>query len=108
MLTQLAPVYCRHSPWHCLSMILFAMRLACKQASSRYTHLNQELIPPIVQILKGLLRVDVVHQHTAVCASVESHAQALEPLLPGCVPDLPGTQVHSQMCPSKIAPPCAC
>lgn len=31
---------------------------------------------------------DVVDQHTGVSATVERHAQALEALLAGCIPDL--------------------
>ena len=50
--------------------------------------LNQELVPPVVQVLKSLLHVDVVHQHAAVCTTVERYTQALEPLLPCCVPNL--------------------
>lgn len=51
-------------------------------------HLYQELVPPVVQVVKCLLGVHIVHQDTAVGSAVEGHAQALEALLPRCVPDL--------------------
>ena len=50
--------------------------------------LDQKLVAPILEVLKRLLRVDVVAQDAAVRAAVERHAEALEPLLTGGVPDL--------------------
>lgn len=50
--------------------------------------LDQELVPPAVQSLKGVWRCDVVDQHAAVGAPVERHAQRLKTLLSGCVPNL--------------------
>ena len=52
------------------------------------TDLYQELISPVVQVLKGLLGVHIIDQHAAVCTSVEGHTKTLKPLLPCCVPDL--------------------
>lgn len=54
----------------------------------RQTDLYQELVSPVVQVVEGLLRVHIIHKHAAVGAAVEGYAQALEPLLPSCVPDL--------------------
>lgn len=59
------------------------------------TGLDEKLVSPAV---KGLERVgggDVEHQDAAVGASVEGHAQGLEPLLPRRVPNLPKTHRHS-------------
>ena len=53
-------------------------------------HLDEELVSPVVQVLKGLLHIDVTDQHAAVRAAVEGHPQALEALLACCVPDLQG------------------
>lgn len=53
-------------------------------------HLDEELIPPTVKSLKALARVDVVHKHAAVGTAVECHAERLEALLAGSVPQLHG------------------
>lgn len=50
--------------------------------------LNQELVSPAVQGLEGVGGGHIKHQHAAVGSSVEGHAQRLEPLLAGRVPDL--------------------
>lgn len=50
--------------------------------------LGEELLPPAVQLLEGLLRGDVVHQDARVRAAVEGHAQTLESLLAGGIPNL--------------------
>ena len=52
------------------------------------TRLNEELIAPAVERLKALGIVDIVHQHAAVRAAVERHAERLESLLTGRVPQL--------------------
>ena len=52
------------------------------------TGLDQELVSPAVQCLKGVGVCDIKDKNTAVGSSVECHAQTLEPLLAGCVPDL--------------------
>lgn len=36
------------------------------------THLYQELIPPVVQVVKGLGIVHVIHKHAAVRSSIKS------------------------------------
>lgn len=59
-----------------------------REAGLCEARLDQKLVAPVLQVLEGLLRVDIVHQHTAIRASVEGDAQALESLLAGCVPDL--------------------
>ena len=38
----------------------------------RGSDLDQKLVPPVVQVLEGFLRVDIIHQHAAVCSPVES------------------------------------
>mmetsp|Transcript_19291 Transcript_19291/g.54011 ORF Transcript_19291/g.54011 Transcript_19291/m.54011 type:complete len:202 (-) Transcript_19291:22-627(-) len=50
--------------------------------------LYQELVAPVVQILKGLCVVDVVHEYATVCTPVERNSQGLEALLSCCVPNL--------------------
>lgn len=50
--------------------------------------LNKELITPVVEVLKRLGVVYVIHKHAAICTAVVSHAQRLEALLSGGVPDL--------------------
>lgn len=54
------------------------------------THLDEELIPPSVQSLKALARVDIVNKHTAVGTTVEGDAERLETLLTSRVPQLHG------------------
>lgn len=49
---------------------------------------QQKLVSPESQGVETLGVVDVVDQHTAVCASVESQTEGLEPFLAGGVPDL--------------------
>ena len=53
-----------------------------------YTRLQEELIPPVVQVVKGFVGVHIVDQHCAVSPPVEGHSQALEPFLPCSVPYL--------------------
>ena len=53
-----------------------------------YTRLQEELVPPVVQVVKGFVGVDVVDQHRAVGPPVEGDSQTLEALLPGGVPYL--------------------
>ena len=53
-----------------------------------YTCLQEELVPPVVQVVKGFVGVDIVDQHCAVSPPVEGHSQALEALLPCSVPYL--------------------
>jgi hypothetical protein len=50
--------------------------------------LNKELITPVVEVLKRLGVVHVIHEHAAICTAVVSHTQGLEALLSGGVPDL--------------------
>ena len=71
-------------------------------------HLNEELVPPAVEGLEGVGRRDVVGQDAAVGAAVESHAQRLEPLLAGRVPDLHGDQsvVDHHLLGQEISPDC--
>lgn len=52
------------------------------------TGLDEELVPPAVQCLKGVGGSDVKYQHAAVGTAVKSHTQRLEPLLTRCVPYL--------------------
>lgn len=51
-------------------------------------YLDQELVPPVIKILKSFLRVDVVYEHAAVCSTIEGHSQALKTFLSCCIPDL--------------------
>ena len=53
-----------------------------------WARLNQELVPPAVECLKGLGAVDVVDEYTAVRATVEGNTQRLEPLLACRIPEL--------------------
>ena len=50
--------------------------------------LNEELVPPAVECLKGLGAVDVVDEYAAVRATVEGNTQRLEPLLACRIPEL--------------------
>ena len=43
------------------------------QKRSDEAHLNEELISPPIQGFEALAGVDVVHQNTTVCSSVERH-----------------------------------
>jgi len=56
-------------------------------------HLQQELVPPVVEALEALGGVDVVDQHAAVRAAVERDAEGLEALLARRIPDLGGGRV---------------
>ena len=50
--------------------------------------LDEELVPPRIKGLEGFGRVNVVHQHAAVSASIEGYAEGLKSFLAGCVPEL--------------------
>ena len=50
--------------------------------------LDEEFVAPRVERLEGFGRVDVVHEHAAVGAAVEGHAERLEPFLACRVPEL--------------------
>jgi hypothetical protein len=50
--------------------------------------LDQELVPPAIERLETLARVDVVHQDAAIRSTVEGDTEGLETLLAGCVPEL--------------------
>lgn len=81
----------------------FVAKMIAREAHGRASgaDLDEELVPPVVQVLEGLLRVDIIDEHAAVRASVECHPKALEPFLPCCVPDLrQGTPSsgHSRSC----------
>ena len=52
------------------------------------TSLYKELISPTVERLECVGHGDVEHEHTAVGATVEGHAERLEALLPCRVPNL--------------------
>ena len=52
------------------------------------TRLYEELVAPRVERLERVRRGNVVHQHAAVGAAVERHAERLEALLSGRVPNL--------------------
>jgi hypothetical protein len=52
------------------------------------TGLDEELIAPAVEVLKGLGDVDVEHEHAAIGTTVESNTKALEALLTSSIPDL--------------------
>jgi hypothetical protein len=54
--------------------------------------LDEELIPPAVQVLECLGYIHVEYQHTAISSSVESYTQALEALLTSSVPNLHGNK----------------
>ena len=51
-------------------------------------YLDQELIPPVVQVLEGFCSVHIIHQDAAVSSAVERHTETLETLLSRCVPNL--------------------
>ena len=53
-----------------------------------WTRLNEKLVTPAVEGLECVRHGHVKDEYTAVGASVEGDAQALEPLLAGSVPDL--------------------
>ena len=55
------------------------------------TGLNQEFVPPVVERIERLFAGDIKYQYTCIGAPVECDAQALEPLLPRCVPYLHDT-----------------
>lgn len=59
-------------------------------------NLNEKLIPPVVQVVESLLTVHVIHEHAAVCPTVESNPKALKAFLPCCVPYLRVAQSLSQ------------
>ena len=50
--------------------------------------LDQELVAPTVQSLERLGAVHVVHEHAAVCTTVECDAEGLEALLASSIPQL--------------------
>jgi hypothetical protein len=78
-------------PPHCWNRAARArVRAACRpvRAPRRGARLDEELVTPVVQVLKRLRHVHVVHKHAAVRAAVKGDAQRLEALLPRGVPDL--------------------
>lgn len=67
--------------------------------------LDQKLVPPAIQRLEALGIVDIVHQHAAVCPAVEGHAERLEALLAGRVPQLsPASVSNVPMCSFSPSP----
>lgn len=52
--------------------------------------LDEELVSPRVQRFEGVWCCHIEDQDTAVCASVERHAERLEPFLTSGVPNLHG------------------
>jgi hypothetical protein len=50
--------------------------------------LDKEFIAPTVKSLKRFRTVHIVHENTAICASVESDAKRLEALLTRSIPQL--------------------
>ena len=65
--------------------------LKSKIAEAEQQAMNQEFIPPAVQIFKGLSNIHIKHQHAAVSSSVEGDTQTLEPLLTSSIPNLHAT-----------------
>jgi hypothetical protein len=59
-------------------------------------YLNEELIPPVVKVLKRFSGVHIVHKHAAVSATIKSHTEALETLLSRCVPNLLRARKYAQ------------
>lgn len=60
-------------------------------------YLYQELVTPVIQAFKALGVVHVMYKHTAICASVECNAQALEAFLTSSVPYLHIHLFHNPM-----------
>jgi len=52
--------------------------------------LDQELITPAVQVVECLCNINIKHEHTAICTTVESNTKRLETLLTGSIPNLKG------------------
>ncbi len=50
--------------------------------------LGEELLSPAVELFKGLLRGDVMHQNAGIGTAVEGHTKTLESLLAGGIPNL--------------------
>lgn len=50
--------------------------------------MDQELVSPRVEGVKGLGVVDIIDEDAAICASVERDAEGLETFLAGRVPQL--------------------
>ena len=68
------------------------------------THLDQELVPPSIQLLETLARIDVVHQDATIGSSVESDPEGLETFLTGRVPEMHGDDaiVHDEFPGEKV------
>lgn len=83
------PPRARHSRLRSLSLPLPTRKSAATKAPQKpKTHLNQELIPPAVQRLKALCRVDIVNENATIGTTVEGDSEGLEPFLAGGVPEL--------------------
>lgn len=52
------------------------------------TSLDEELVPPAVQVLEGLGDIHIKYQDAAIGTTVERDTQALETLLTSSVPNL--------------------
>jgi len=52
--------------------------------------LDQELIAPAVQVVKGLGNVNIKHENAAISTTVESNTKRLETLLTSSIPNLEG------------------
>ena len=50
--------------------------------------LIEELSYPALDVVEGSFIGDVVHQHAAVCSSVEGSTETTKLFLPCCIPDL--------------------
>jgi len=50
--------------------------------------MNQELLSPALQRLKGLRSSDIVYEHAAVSTAIECNTKRLEALLTSGIPDL--------------------
>lgn len=55
------------------------------------TDLFEKFFMPVVKGLECPRNIHIIHKNTAICSSVKSRAQALEPFLPCCVPNLTTT-----------------
>jgi hypothetical protein len=69
-------------------------------------HLDQELVPPPVESLETLARVDVIYKHTTIRSSIERHSEGLESFLSGRVPKLHGDHpvVDNELSGEEVGP----
>lgn len=58
------------------------------EENNKCKYLNQELFPPIIEIVKWFHDIHIIDKHTTISTTVESNPETLKPFLSSCIPYL--------------------